>query len=129
VNGHHHSHHNEYDALYGGPLYVGGRHSASPPPSAQQLSSADANAAHQLATLTAFSASSVASPMDYSVAGLKWNEMAKLGNFPLSANALAPPSYEVYRYSNAHYYTGIGAAQSVPYAAMAPTNYLGNYPI
>ena len=54
---------------------------------------------------------------------------AKLDNFPISANALAPPSYEVYRYSNAHYYTGIGAAQSVPYAAMAPTNYLGNYPI
>jgi hypothetical protein len=90
VNGHHHSHHNEYDALYGGPLYVGGRHSTSPPPPSQQLSSADANANAQLATLTAFSASSVASPMDYSVAGLKWNELAKFGNSPFFKQMLWP---------------------------------------
>jgi hypothetical protein len=69
---HHHAHaHHDYDNLYG-PIYGGGgggRHSSSP---AAQPSGAElADAQQQLATLTAFSASSIAanSPMDYSVAG------------------------------------------------------------
>ena len=70
MNGGHHAHH-DYDPLYG-PLYGSGRHSPSPP-SSVQISASDANATAQqhLATLTAFSAPSVAanSPMDYSVAG------------------------------------------------------------
>lgn len=116
MNGGHHHHHQQqdYDPLYG-PLYGGGRPSSSSPSS--QLSAAaaaEANAVQQqqqqqLATLTAFSASSVPanSPMDYSAA----------------ANALAPPAYEhLYRYSSANYYSaGIQAVQATgPYASMGP---------
>ncbi|CAK5084926.1 unnamed protein product [Meloidogyne enterolobii] len=101
MNGqHHHAHSNllEYDPVFGLSTQ-------------QQLTAASLDVGGTLATLTAFSASSVAnSPMDYTVI------------------AGGPPAYDqLYRYqATGGYYDGLGPAQSATpaYATVGPTGYL-----
>ncbi|KAL7080295.1 hypothetical protein ACQ4LE_000725 [Meloidogyne hapla] len=105
MNGSHHHAHllPDYDLHYVYPS----RPSTSPQ---QQLTAASLDVGCTLATLTAFSASSVAnSPMDYTVI------------------AGGPPSYEhLYRYqTSGGYYGSLGAAQSAtPGYTTMPTGYL-----
>uniref|UniRef100_A0A1I8BBH4 BHLH domain-containing protein n=1 Tax=Meloidogyne hapla TaxID=6305 RepID=A0A1I8BBH4_MELHA len=117
MNGSHHHAHllPDYDLHYVYPS----RPSTSPQ---QQLTAASLDVGCTLATLTAFSASSVAnSPMDYTVIA---GECMKGGGI------CGPPSYEhLYRYqTSGGYYGSLGAAQSAtPGYTTMPTGYLAEF--